>query len=374
MHVAILGGGGARQLSTIYSGFQSRSLVELPGSRLLDYIYNAVQRYGVDTWFVSDDEKAVAYAASLGLRIVRQSGEGLRAALRSLAAELRGFVSRDEPEAVIYGDVYAEPDFYRQPLAASERGLLPSIVVTVPAYIHDRFLRVELSDVEPLVTRVGEGGFVYAGACLLRFRDLEEWLKAADTASFFSKLPTLYYVQWLGPWVDMDTPWDYMVAVRLHLDKLRGVYVDEAANVSSTAVLEGPVYVDAEARVDHYAVVKGPAYIGKGCMIGANSFIRDHAFMAAHSIVGAFTEFKRSILLRRGYIGSHCYIADSIVGESASISPFTVTRNIIYDIERVPEDVRITTSIPLEKLKLGAIIKAGSRIEPHSTIQPLSVV
>lgn len=374
MQVVVLGGGNPRQLGLVYKSYSSRSLVPLPGGRLIDHIYGAFEGLGVDVWFVSDDPNALRYAAERGMRVIEQRGEGISAAIRSAVSRLRAICSREELVTIIYGDVYAEREFYRQPIVGAERGLVPGIVVTVPAYIHERFMRIDVNDVDRTVIGIGEGGFVYAGASVLRFRDLEEWSRAADIEGFLRGLRRLYAIEWLGPWVDMDTPWDYMVAIRLHLDRLRGVYISDTARVSDRAVIDGPVYVDDSARIDHYAVLKGPVYVGRGCLVGVNAFLRDHAFLAPGAVVGAYTEFKRSIALDAAYIASHCYIADSVVGESASVAPFTVTRNIVYDVSRVPESVRITTSMPLERLKLGAVITAGAHVEPHATLKPLTIV
>ena len=278
----------------------------------------------------------------------------------------------DDVYVILYGDIYAEKPFYVKPLINAEQGLYPSIMVTIPSVPRSTYLYLDVDMVSTKVVRVGEGSYIHAGALVLHSKDLEILCREIrNVQALLAKLiqhEELYADVWTGVWVDIDSPWDYMLALHHYLSQLRKQILSSEANIASTAILDGPIVVEDGATIDYYAVVKGPAYVSKNSIIGTHAFIRDNVFIGSKVVVGAYTEVKRSILLDESYIASHCYIADSIVGEKASIASFTVTRNIPY--RSLPREVLVTTTLDIERLKIGAVITKGKRIDPHSTLMP----
>jgi len=278
----------------------------------------------------------------------------------------------DDIYVVIYGDIYAEKPFYVKPLINAEQGLYPSIMTTIPSVPRSTYLYLDIDIVSAKVVKVGEGSYIHAGVLVLHSKDLETLCKETrNIHALLAKLVQregLYADVWTGVWVDIDSPWDYMLALHHYLSQLRRQILSSEADIASTAILEGPIVVEDGAVIDHYAVVKGPAYISKNSIIGTHAFIRDNVFIGSKVTVGAYTEVKRSILLDESYVASHCYIADSIIGEKASIASFTVTRNIPY--RSLPSEVLVTTTLDVERLKIGAVVTKGKKIDPHSTLMP----
>jgi len=278
----------------------------------------------------------------------------------------------DDTYVIIYGDIYAEKPFYVKPLINAEQGLYPSIMVTIPSVPRSTYLYLDIDMVSTKVVKVGEGSYIHAGALVLHSKELETLCRETrNIHALLAKLVQhegLYADVWTGVWVDIDSPWDYMLALHHYLSQLRRQILSFEANIASTAILEGPMVVEDGAVIDHYAVIKGPAYISKNSIIGTHAFIRDNVFIGSKVTVGAYTEVKRSILLDESYVASHCYIADSIIGEKASIASFTVTRNIPY--KSLPSEVLVTTTLDVERLKIGAVVTKGKRIDPHSTLMP----
>ena len=80
---------------------------------------------------------------------------------------------------------------------------------------------------------------------------------------------------------------------------------------------------------------------------------------------------KRSIVYDSASVSSHCYIADSIVGEEARLAPYTITLNT--PIEMLSNEIILTTSYPLERVKVGAIIAARAQTKPHHVLRPAEV-
>ncbi len=375
MKALVLAGGPPKQIRYVLGRDGSRSLLRFLGRSLLDLILDSALAVYEAVYVVSDDPAVSQFCRRRGgCEFVEQRGTGVEAAVCSgLAAASRG----DEPLiTIIYGDIYSSKGFIESHGQRVLSTYEPLLSVTRPLVLRGTYLRVDVDTVEGRVTRVGEGPFIYAGVATLPVKVLQEQVcnGGRPLVSVIGELAArgrLYAVTWLGEWIDMDTPWDYLVATRLALSGLKGVHVDASAEIGRGVVLEGNVYVDSDARVDHYAVVKGPAYIGRGVLIGAHSFVRGGSAIYDGAVVGAYAEVKRSLIYLDAFIGSHSYIADSVVGRAAKVQPYTLTLNVPY--RSVSGEIVIMSTQPLEALKIGSVIAAGAETRPKEVIQAASL-
>ncbi len=367
MHtVLILTGGPAKDVGILMAKPRSRSLLKLPGKTLLTHIIESFKNIAENIIVAYDDPQVPLHCTSCKTILVEASTihDTLCAAYRRLR------LGSEDTVTIVYGDVYGEPELYRGHLLVFERENEPVVTVTKPVVMRGNYLRLRVNE-SGLVEGIGFGDYVYAGLISLHARDFAEVCSVKSVVKLFEKLASkrLYAHIWLGPWVDVDTPWDYMVAARYELEKIHGLHVSEEARISERAELEPPLVIEKGARVDANAVVRGPAYISSGSLIGAHSFIRNSVLVLENAIVGAFTEVKRSVICSSAYIGSHSYVVDSVVGEEASLAPYTVTRNIPY--RELPDNAKVllTTTHPLEGVKIGAVIAAKAKTNPHSVIE-----
>ncbi|HIC98414.1 MAG TPA: hypothetical protein EYP08_01795 [Pyrodictiaceae archaeon] len=362
----ILAAGSLKGLKSI-TDKPSRSLLKLGDKTILDYIVDVVRE---------KSDKIVVVLPRGTFKVSKPDIVTVNQDISSnnvVEAICLGFNAckhEDDIYVILYGDIYAEQPFYAKPLINAEQGLYPSITVTIPSIPRPSYLYLDIDMISAKVVRVGEGNYIHAGALVLHSRDLKtlctEMRSIQALLVKLSQRKELYADVWTGVWVDIDGPWDYMLAIRHYLSQLREQILSSEANIASTAILDGPIVVESGATIDHYAVVKGPVYVSKDSIIGAHAFIRKNVFIGSKVTVGAYTEVKRSILLDESYIASHCYIADSVIGEKASIASFTVTRNIPY--RSLPREVLITTTLDVERLKIGAVITKGKKVDPHSTL------
>ena len=373
MKAVILAGGPPKKLAYVFRR-SSRSLLRFPRGYLLEKHIRGFRRYFDEVYVVSDDPVVESVCRGIeGCRFVRQKSRGVEGAIcDSLAA----IGSRDEMVTIDYGDIYFGDGYLEGHMSSFLRSYEPTITVTQPFIKRRQYLSLDVDMVSQTVTAVGRGDYTFAGLLSAPAKELYSMLctEGKTVSMLVEKLTMQNRLRahvWLGEWVDIDTPWDYLLAVRLDLAKLTGLHIEDGAEVSERAVIEPPVYIASRSMIDHYAVVKGPAYIGPRVLIGAHSFIRSLTAVFNGATVGAYSEVKRSIVYVDAFISSHCYIADSVVGEGAEVEPYTVTLNTPYT--SVSSEIIVTTSQPLEKLKIGAILAAGSRTKPYSVIEPASV-
>jgi glucose-1-phosphate thymidylyltransferase len=372
LKAVVLAGGPSKQLKYVMGRDGSRSLLRFPGKRLLEKIVAEAKRYYSDIVVVSDDLQVGAVCREIGCRFVEQTAPGIESAicsgLRSIAAD--GFVT------IIYGDVYAADGFIESHANRLVSDYEPTISVTRPLVLRGTYLRLIVDPVSLRVEKTGEGSYVYAGIFsapvrLLRERICNSGYSVHRVINELADNGNLVASVWLDTWVDIDTVWDYLVAVRLELDKLTKTVISPRARLGRNIVIEGPVVIEDDAAIDHCAVIKGPVYIGRGAFIGAHAFIRRGSAIFDSARIGAFTEIKRSIVYDNARVYSYSYIADSIIGKDAEVESYTVTLNVPY--EGVSNEVIIMSTHPLERLKVGAVIAAGSSTRPRETIKPATI-
>jgi glucose-1-phosphate thymidylyltransferase len=369
----ILAGGPPKGFIYVFRR-RSRSLLKFPKGFLLEKHIHELKRYFDEVYVVSDDESVrdVCHRYEF-CKFVRQRSEGVEGAICDAVTTMR---SRNEIITIDYGDIYFGNGYFEGHMNSLLRSYEPTITVTQPFIKRKQYMSLDVDLMSQIVTGVGRGEYIFAGLISAVSEDIYKYLCVEGTpvnvlVEKLAERGNLRAHIWLGEWVDIDTPWDYLLAIRLDLAKLGGLYVESDVNISETAVIEPPAYIASGSRIDHYAIIKGPVYIGQRTFIGAHSFVRSLTAIFDRATVGAYSEIKRSIIYSNAFISSHCYIADSIVGENAEVEPYTVTLNIPYS--SVSSEIVVTTSQPLEKLKIGAIISAGSKTKPHEVIEPATI-
>lgn len=372
MRAIILAGGEAKQLKYVMGRDGSRSLLRFPGGLLLSRIVDEAKRFYDKVVVVSDDSSVASFCASSGCDFVEQSGRGVEAAICSGIVGMgdSGFVT------IIYGDIYASRGFIESHSISLLSDFEPTITVTRPLVLRGTFLRLLVDPVSSLVEKVDAGNYVYAGIISVQASVIREQL-CSGGMSVHELIRRLAHAGklkaniWLGVWVDIDTVWDYMAAVRFDLKEIKDTKISSSAVIGRNVVIEGPVVVEPNARIDHCAVIKGPVYLGRNVFVGAHSFIRGSTAIFEGAVVGAFSEIKRSIIYDEARVYSYSYIADSIVGLRAEVKPYTVTLNVPY--EGLSGEVVIMSTHPLEKLKVGSVIAAGASTGYRETIPPASI-
>jgi len=372
MKALVLAGGGAKQLKYVMGRDGSRSLLRFPGGTLLEKIVDEAKGLYDSVAVVSDDRRIADLCAEKGCSYVEQSGRGIEAAICSGLNRMTdsGFVT------LIYGDIYTPMGFIKSHAVRLLAEYEPTVTVTRPLVLRGTYLRMMVDPLSSLVEKVGEGSYVYAGllsvqVSVLRRRLCKESWSIHRLVERLAHEGKLVANVWLDVWVDIDTVWDYLAAVRFDLRGLKSSRISSRAHIGRGVVFEGPVVVEDGAHVDHCAVVKGPVYIGRDVFVGAHSFIRSDTAIFEGAGVGAYVEVKRSIVYDYAKIYSFSYIADSIVGARAEVKPYTVTLNVPY--EGVSKDVVIMTTHPLEELKVGSVVAAGASTKLRETIPPASI-
>lgn len=377
MKALLLAGGPAKDLKYVLGPDTSRSLLRFPGGSLLERSLEVLGGLLEEVHVVSDDSKVYQLCRQYSYcKFVLQQAPSVEGAVCSGLAKAYPTHSPEDYVAIVYGDIYYSKGFIESHITKFSSLYEPLITVTRPLLLRGQYLQLEVDPVTTLVESVGRGSYIFAGIITLSVETVRDSLcrQGKSMHSLIHEVAarkSLHALVWLGEWVDIDTPWDYLAATRLELGKLGKRIVSDSARLGQGVVLEGPVYIDDNAVIDHYAVIKGPAYIGRNTLIGAHSFVRNTVAVYDGAIVGAYSEVKRSIVYNEARIDSFSYIADSIIGYKAHVAPYTVTLNVPY--EDISREIRIMSTHPVEGLKIGSVIAAGSKTRPHTIVKPASL-
>ncbi len=164
-------------------------------------------------------------------------------------------------------------------------------------------------------------------------------------------------------------PWD-LFTINKHLmnSKLATQTIEEGAEISGRATVEGRVWLGRGAKVFEGACIRGPCYIGENSVVGNNSLVRDYSSLGRGCVVGFSTEIKHSL------IGDDCwfhtnYIGDSIIADNCLFGAGTVTANFRFDEQNVRVKIG-DKKIDSGTNKLGAIIGDGCKTGINSCLEP----
>ena len=345
-----------RSLRIISRYTSSVAIITSPGSR--DSVERAVSECGLEglrARFLTQAEP-------------RGTGDAVRIALSEAG-------SREV--LIVYGDLY----FGAETLEPLVRAGSPAILsVWVEESSQYGLVKERGGNLESIKEKEGRGGgYIFAGAMKLSVDHLSYFeslapsprgeLEATDGLSIMARREDVKVVKpgKGARWRDIGRPWDLLVANRLELGSLKESIVK--GDVSSLAVIEGPVVVEEGAVVGPFSVVEGPTYIGREVEVGPHSHVRGFSVLLEGSKVGFSSQVKASILMEKAKAPHLNYVGDSIIGEHVNLGAGSITANLRFDKKNVRmciKGVRVDTGLR----KLGSVIGGYAQIGINVSILP----
>ena len=163
-------------------------------------------------------------------------------------------------------------------------------------------------------------------------------------------------------------PWDLLDINQKLQGARRSHFVHDLAQISKTAVIEGPVYIDKNARIADFVKIVGPVYIGPNAVIGDFSLVRNGSFIDQGAVIGAHSEIKNSIVYQGASV-HRSYIGDSVIDSGARIGGGVVFANKRYDREVVKSVIKgekLSTGLKA----FGAVLGFSSSVGTNATLMP----
>ncbi|MEM3671019.1 MAG: sugar phosphate nucleotidyltransferase [Thermoprotei archaeon] len=368
-----------------------KSMLHLMGKSVLHRILeglhdSSVRRVIVVHGSTSDDLLAEAknVCGELGLEVgfAQQRESGVLGAVKAAAKILRPKLGGSS-FLLAYGDIVASKGFYPSVVDAAGAGGYPTAAVVAlkePKTYGSVFTNsegfvekiVEKPTEEETSTRVLAGAFVLPPDFFEFCADASDFV---DALTKFSKSFLLSTSIWNGAWVDLGFPWDLTTAASKLQETMSAGSVDSSAKISSSAVIEQPVVIEAGATIEHFAVIRGPAYIGRNAYVGTCALVHGGSSLEEGVRVGAYSEVSSSVIQPHTYIGTGCFIGNSVVGREVVFEPHVTTVSTLESDEK-QEYARLEPVIREGRAvsKLGAIIGNRARLGVGSVMYPGTIV
>ncbi len=181
-------------------------------------------------------------------------------------------------------------------------------------------------------------------------------------------------------WVDVEYPWDLLMANRLVLEEVlkEGSYISRNVDIEKGATVEGPLWISEGVRIQSGASILGPVFLGKDTFIGNNALVRQFTSVGNNVTVGFGVEVKNSLIFDNTILSRLSFVGDSIVGENATIGAGTTFYNYDYgesikmEVDHNIIDTGLTHfgSVVGDNVKMGinCSIAPGKRIGSNSII------
>jgi len=389
-NLVLAGGRASRELSVLIPPGSNKVLLRIMGKPVLYYPLNNLMSVNpVETLLIYRfGEDSVYYEASkYGLNIYpipQREGETTREAILSAESKLRDI----DYFFLVFGDIIVDRDAFTEVLSthlSEEPDATLLAIPPDPRYVKTYGLMTidENNYVkrvfEPSVDiDVGEPYYIPGGVYIVSTRILDYLEKGYSFPGALDQLARngrVKAVIWTGLWIDIGYPTDLLEATYQLLSRLKGVYISDKAEVSSSTIIEEPVYIDDNAIVDHNVVIKGPVYIGRNSFIGAYSFLRFYVNIEDNVGIGAYNEIKYSNI--QPYVKTHSRttILDSIIGENTVLESNITTLNTIPEEEQPPRlRSHIVKTLSSVERKLGAIIGYNCKISSHKVLKPGEII
>jgi NDP-sugar pyrophosphorylase family protein len=129
------------------------------------------------------------------------------------------------------------------------------------------------------------------------------------------------------------------------------------------------IAIAAGCSIEPGAVILGPAILEEGVQIRTGAYVRQNVLLAAHSLVGAHSEVKGSILLPGAKAPHQAYVGDSILGRGVNLGAGTICSNV----KNIGRDISFSAGgeiVHTGLRKFGAVLGDGCKTGCNTVLNP----
>ncbi len=161
-------------------------------------------------------------------------------------------------------------------------------------------------------------------------------------------------------------PWEILRALD---DFANSISDNRRGVIHPSAIVEGNVYLHETAEIGPHVYIEGPAWIGPKAKVKHGAYLRGGVVLAEGAEVGAKTEVKRSIFMKKAKAAHLNYVGDSILGNEVNLGAGVKLANF----------KTFGTNITIEGQetglrKLGALIGDKSSIGCNAVTTPGTII
>ena len=365
-----------------------KNFLEFCGEPLLIKLLKNAQQGGLENFIVvanKENKEKIAnilqefhFAADIVLQ--KDQEEGMAGGV------LAGLRVCDENEEVVLlgGNDAINPSAYKHLLSEGKKEDGALLAKQMEQYFPGGYLQVNGKKITAIIEKPGEGKEPSNLVNILAhyFKQAKDIIATLETINLkkhgdayeqaLQKLfQTLSFaaVEYTGEWHAIKFPHHILEMQEYWLSQLPTENsIHSSAQISDTARIHGEqICIEEGVKMFNNAVICGPCFIGKNSVIGNNALVRE-SNIGRENEVGFCSEIARSFTARN-VSAHHAYIGDSIIDEGVNFGAFSCTANLRLDKKNIKYSIK-EDRINSGRMKLGAIIGAGTQIGIHAMLMP----
>ncbi len=368
-----------------FTNTRPKAMLPMAGEMLLHSAFKKIRAAGV-----SDLVVVVGHRAD---RIINEFGQGSRygmtiqyirqeepTGIRDAISLAKGHFQEDESFLLVYADVLASENMYRQVVQAfgSFHQPVAAICHTPHAQNYGTVYLGKDMQIERLVEKPVErevGNYVLAGVFVMpnRLFDLLENLEMDEALNELCAGEGLRSSIWEEPWLDAQHPWDLLKGNQMVMDTWTEARVDGSVRLRGAVQFRGPVVIEKNVVIESGASIFGPCFIGENTFLGNGVLVRPYTAIGANATIGFGVELKNCILFDGVRVGRLSFVGDSVIGEDAVVGSGTMT--LIQNLDQSLIAVRMPEGKVDSGLdKVGAFLGDGALVGASNTLASGAVV
>ena len=299
---------------------------------------------------------------------------------------LTGLRVCDENEEVVLlgGNDVIDSSAYKHLLTEGRKEDGALLAKQIEQYFPGGYLQVNKKKITAIIEKPGEGNEPSNLVNIVAhyFKQTKDIIAALETINlkkhgdaYEQALQKLFQTQsftvvkYTGEWHTIKFPHHILEMQEYWLSQLPTKNkIHSSVQISDTACIHGErVCIEAGVKIFDNAVICGPCFIGKNAIIGNNALVRA-SNIGQENEVGFCSEIARSFTAQK-VSAHHAYIGDSIIDEGVNFGAFSCTANLRLDKKNIKYSLK-EDRINSGRMKLGAIIGAGTQIGIHAMLMP----
>ncbi len=368
-----------------FTNTRPKAMLPMAGEMLLHSTLRKIRAAGVSDLVVVVGHRSDMIISEIGqgsrygmtIQYIRQEeSTGIRDAI-SLA---KGHFLEDESFLLVYADVLASENMYRQVVQTfgSFQQPVAAICHTPHAQNYGTVYLGNDMQIERLVEKPVErevGNYVLAGVFVMpcRLFDLLETLDMDEALNRLCARGGLRSSIWEEPWLDAQHPWDLLKGNRMIMDTWSEARVDGSVMLRGAVQFRGPVVIEKNVVIESGVSIFGPCFIGENTFLGNGVLVRPYTAIGANATIGFGVELKNCILFNGVRVGRLSFVGDSVVGEGAVVGSGTMT--LTQNLDRSPNMVRMPEGEVESGLeKVGSFLGDGAQVGASNTLASGTVV
>jgi len=348
--------------------------------------------------------------------------QGTAPALRRALAQVE-----DAHILVLYGDILLDPATLPRLLAVHQEGQAAPVILAVPLHplenqtlylavrVHEGRVEEMIAHPRHSVTHRLGGAFIFSREAIQPYLDAHPGYVAAvpsggmplqgdaDLAQCLQMMAedglTLRVVEPAAFALDIDRPWDILVANHVWLDflgqsltqdfihptaciseraEIKGhLVLEENAVVGPGVIVEGNAWIEKNAMVTRGAILGSNVHIGPRCQVKDYAWIGDYTSLGPRCKIGHCAEV-HGVLFGRSTVMHYCEVW-GVLGEATDIGAGTAFGTLRFDDQPQAQRVKGRWETPRhasEATFIGDFCRTGvnSAFQPGSKVGAYSVI